>query len=319
MSSEKRLKIGILGGWDIARKAYYPLLPSWPGVDVVGAFSRTYETVDPVADRWRIPFRTTDLDALIEQGIDAAFILTSTDSHYDLAKILLNAGVDVYVEKPATESSQETQELADLAAEQDRIFMVAFNRRYAPLYVKAKEIFGERTIRQCIIQKHRSGLKDRDLAQTYLDDTVHQIDLLRYFCGEVTPQATYYQMEDDRLRNAVSVSTLESGGTGTILTSREAGMWTERVALHGEDLSVEVSAFRELRVRYPDYEEVYGADRAGRWMPQLEERGFVGEIEHFFDCVRSRHAPLSDGYDSVKTQVLLEALVETSIQTEQAG
>lgn len=314
MSEPRRLRVGILGGWDIARKAYFPVLPSWPDADVVGVFSRTEKTVTEVADRWRIAFRTTDINALIKQGVDAAFILTSTDSHFYLAKTLLEAGIDVFVEKPATESSQETRELSELAEARDRIFMVGFNRRYSPLYMRAKEIFAERIIRQCIIQKHRSGTKDRGLAQTYLDDTVHQIDLLRYFCGDVVPLATHYQMEDNRLRSAVSVTSLAAGGIGVVLTSREAGMWTERVSLHGDDLSVEVSAFRELRIRYPDYEEVYGADRAGRWMPQLEERGFIGEIQHFFECARTRERPRSDGYDSVKTQQLLEGLVEKAVQ-----
>jgi virulence factor len=316
MSKRNKIRIGILGGWDIARKAYFPLLPSWPGVDVIGVFSRTEKTASEVADRWQIDYRTNNIDALITQGIDAAFILTSTDSHYYLSKKLLESGIDVYVEKPATQSSGETQELADLAAYKKQIFMVGFNRRYSPLYIKAKEIFGNRKIRQCIVQKHRSGTKIRDLAQTYLDDTVHQIDLLRFFCGEVEPVATYYQMEEGRLRSAMSVAELNSGGMGMVLTSREAGMWTERVSLHGGDLSVEVSAFRELRVRYPDSEEVYGADRAGRWMPQLEERGFVGEIEHFFECIRTRNTPMTDGYDSVKTQKLLEALIEKSIASK---
>jgi virulence factor len=316
MSKQNQIRIGILGGWDIARKAYFPILPSWPAVNVIGVYSRTDKTANEVADRWHIDYRTTDIEALINKGIDAAFILTSTDSHYYLAKKLLESDVDIYVEKPATQSSKETQALAELASDKKRIFMVGFNRRYSPLYIKAKEIFGNRKIRQCIVQKHRSGTKIRDLAHTYLDDTVHQIDLLRFFCGEVTPIATYYQIEDKKLRCSTSVAELESGGIGMVLTSREAGMWTERVSLHGGELSVEVNAFRELRIRHPDYEEVYGADRAGRWMPQLKERGFVGEIEHFFDCVVTRKRPQTDGYDSVKTQKLLEAFIEKSVESK---
>lgn len=317
MSELNNFRIGILGGWDIARKAYFPILPSWPRVEVVGVFSRTEKTVNEVANRWHIDYRTTSIDELIAKGIDAAFVLTSTDSHYFLVEKLLKAGIDVFVEKPATQSSEQTRQLASLAAQTKRILMVAFNRRYAPLYVKAKEIWGNRPIHKCIIQKHRSGTKERDLEQTYLDDTIHQIDLLRFFCGEVEPLSTYYQMMDNRFYSSASVTSLKSGGIGLVLTSREAGMWTEQVSLHGGNISLEVSAFRELRVRYPDHEEVYGADRAGRWMPQLEERGFVGEIRHFFECIVSRESPFTDGEDSVKTQELLEKLVKKSVRTSQ--
>ncbi len=77
----------------------------------------------------------------------------------------------------------------------------------------------------------------------------------------------------------------------------------------GEGLTVEVSAFRELRVKYGDREEVFGLDRPGRWMSELAERGFSGEIEHFFTCVRQRQQPQTDGYEAARTQELVEAMV----------
>ena len=58
-----------------------------------------------------------------------------------------------------------------------------------------------------------------------------------------------------------------------VLTSRQAGIWQERVYLHGGDFTVELHAFRQLRVRRSDDEQVIGEDRAGRWFPQLVERG----------------------------------------------
>jgi virulence factor len=282
---------------------------TWPGAEIAGIYSRTTDTVEKIGGYFNVDFRTNDLDALIAKKLDAVLVLTHTDSHFDLVRRLLNADIDVYVEKPATTASSATQELADLANAQERIFMVGFNRRYAPLFQKAKDIFGSNPIRLCMVEKHRSGIKPRDLFQTYLDDTVHQIDLLRYFCGDVQAIHTSCHLEEGKLRSAVSLTTLPSGGLGVVQTSREAGMWQERVTIHGGELTVEVSAFRELCVKYPDHEEVYGADRAGRWMPQLTERGFSGEIQHFFECVRTRQIPMTDGYDSVRTQRLLEDMV----------
>jgi predicted dehydrogenase len=50
-------------------------------------------------------------------------------------------------------------------------------------------------------------------------------------------------------------------------------------------------------------------DRPGRWVPELTERGFHDEIQHFFDCVRTRKQPMTDGYEAARTQELEEALV----------
>jgi len=302
-------KIAILGGGGIVRKAYLPLLVTWPGIDIVGLYSRTQKTVDEVLADWPIEFGTTRLEALLERQPEAAFVLTATPSHFDLARQMLEAGVDVYLEKPATETSSPARELADLARDRGRILMVAFNRRYALLYRQAREIFGERHIQFCTVEKHRPSAFHVSLFNNYIDDTIHQIDLLRYFCGEVRPVHTSYEMRGGRMVGALSVTEIEGGGLGLVSTSLAAGAWQERATLHGDGLTVEVSAFRELRVKYRDRQEVYGMDRPGRWLPELKERGFSGAIKHFFECAHTRQTPQTDGYEAVRTQELVEAMV----------
>jgi virulence factor len=306
--SVSRLPIAIFGAGGIAQKAYLPLLATWPDAHILGIYSRTRERLDQTLAAWPIEYGTTDLDALLDLLPTAAFVLTATPSHFELTKKLLEAGVDVYLEKPATTRADLTRRLANLAKEKGRILMVGFNRRYALLYKQAKAIFGLRHIQTCLIEKHRPETPHPTLAAQYLDDIIHQIDLMRFFCGDVTAVHTSYELKNDRLAGAVSIVALPGGGLGTILTSQQAGGWQEKVTLHGDGLTIEVSAFRELRVRYQDHEEIYGMDRPGRWVPELTERGFHDEIQHFFDCVRTREQPMTDGYEAARTQELEEAL-----------
>jgi len=303
------IKIAILGAGEIAQKVYLPLLLTWPTVEIVGLYSRSKETVDHIAMRWQLPFTTTSLDDLLERRPQAVFILTATPSHYELAMRALEAGLDVYVEKPATRSSVETLQLAGMAHTAGLIFMVGFNRRFAPLYLQAKEIFAGRHIQLCILEKHRTSPFHTSLFNNYLDDTIHQIDLLRFFCGNGIALHTSYEMRSGKLTGALSLVSLTGGGMGVVATSLLAGSWQERLSLHGDGLSAEVSAFRELRVKYQEREEVYGLDRPGRWMSDWEERGFVGEVRHFFDCISERKSPLTDGVESARTQELMEAMV----------
>jgi predicted dehydrogenase len=121
-------------------------------------------------------------------------------------------------------------------------------------------------------------------------------------------------MREGRVVNALSVLALPEGGQAVVLTCVQAGAWQERVSIHGSKLSVEVSAFRELRVKYPDHELVYGNDRPGTWTSELAERGFSGQIAHFFDCVRNRTQPDPDGYSAAKTQRLVEELTRKAGQ-----
>jgi virulence factor len=303
------MKIGIFGGGSIARKAYLPLLVTWSGIEIAGVYSRTTKTVDEICKNWPIDFGTTHISHLLERGIQAAFVLTSTPNHFETSRELLKAGIDVFVEKPATETSEQTRSLSDLARRNGLIFMVGFNRRYAPLYRQAKDLFHQRRIGFCIVEKHRTSAYHTSLFNNYLDDTIHQIDLLCYYSPDPRAVHTSCEMRAGKLIGATSSARLHDGGLGMVITCLQAGSWQERVTLHGEGLSIEVNAFRELRVKMEDHEEVYGNDRPGRWFPDLVERGFFGAVEHFFDCVRTRLEPETNGEEAVKSQEFMEKLV----------
>jgi virulence factor len=306
------MRIGIWGCGSIARKAYLPLLASWDNVEIAGVYSRSQKSVDEVCRKWHIGFGTTDVARLIDHGIQAAFVLTATPGHFDIVHALLSQGVDVFVEKPATQSSQQTQILADLARQNQRIFMVGFNRRFAPLYHLAKDRFAGRHIGFCTVEKHRSSAYHTSLFNNHLDDTIHQIDLLCFYSPN--PQAIYtsYEMKGGKLIGAASIAELNGGGIGMVLNSLQAGAWQERVTLIGEGLTIEVNAFRELRIKQGEREEVFGTDRPGRWFPELVERGFFGEIDHFFDCVKNRQEPETNGDEALRTQLFMEQLVKVS-------
>ncbi len=303
------LRIGILGSGNVVNKAYLPLLRTWPHTRIVGLYGRTNKKVEKICSDWQLEFGTTDLEALIEKKPDVAFVLTSRPSHESLVHKLLQSGIDVYVEKPATESSQTVYALANLAEERDLVLMVGFNRRYALLYRQAKEIFNQSPIQMCIVEKHRPSAYHTSLYNNYLEDTVHQIDLMRFFCGDVQALHTTFEMREGKLIGALSVAKPAEGGLAVVLTSLQAGSWQERVTLHGGSLTAEVTAFRELIVKHEDRLEVYGPDRPGRWIPDLVERGFYGAIDHFFHCVRERKTPQTDGYEGFRTQELVEAFV----------
>jgi len=306
------MKIAVIGAGGIAEKAYFPLLLKWPGVELTSLYSRTQATLDKVAAKWGIENTTTDLKAVLDTRPQAAFVVSSNTSHFDICKLLLENSVDVFVEKPLATSSAQAEELARLADNHRCVMAVAFNRRFALLYRQAQEIFGGRAVQTALFQKHRPVSPHVNLFNQYLDDTIHQIDLMRFYCGELQALSTHYTLQDGRLTGAVSTARTAGGGLVTLVNSLQAGAWQESVDLHGEGFSLHVDAFRELRVKYDDHEEVYGTDRAGKWVPELRERGFEGQVAHFLDCVQTRQTPLVNAWEAAKTQKLMEDLVLAS-------
>src|ERR1051326_6638252 len=64
--------------------------------------------------------------------VDAAIVVTPAQTHFPLCKEFLNAGKDVFVEKPITLIHQEAKELAELADRTKRILQVGHIFRFDP-------------------------------------------------------------------------------------------------------------------------------------------------------------------------------------------
>jgi virulence factor len=301
------MRVAIIGLGSIAHRAYLPMLTTWEGLELM-VCSRRQATLQRVQAEYRLPRGSTDLEEVLRWQPAAAVVLTPNDTHMALAARLLQGGVDVLVEKPPTLSSGEARDLATLADAQQRVLMVSYNRRYAPLHVQARAVWGGRTVGLCLMEKHRATAAHVNLSDNYVDDTIHIIDLLRFFCGEATAVRTAQQVRDGRLVGAVSVARLAGGGLGVVMTSLQAGQWTERYSLFGDQASMHVDAFSRVRLVTPQGEQMWRNDVRG-WMPVAEMRGFAAQVAHFFECVRTRQQPQTSGWEAYKTQVLLEEMV----------
>src|SRR6478752_3072861 len=69
-----------------------------------------------LATELRVPTVYTDFEKLLEhERPEVVHICTSPASHFTLARMALEAGANVYVEKPFTETSSQAKELIELA------------------------------------------------------------------------------------------------------------------------------------------------------------------------------------------------------------
>ncbi len=305
-------RIAIIGLGGIAQKAYLPLLTAREDVQLL-VHSRREDVVQETLRRYRLASGSTDFGKVLRWSPQAAFLLTPSPTHYDLAKALLEGGIDVFVEKPLTLHSQQALELSRLAEAKGRVLMVGFNRRFAPLHQQALRLWGGRAIGLCLLQKHRPDAAHDTLFGNYIDDTIHQIDLLRYYCGEATALVTHYRRQAGRMTNAISIARLAAGGFACILTSLQAGRWSETYTLHGDQATLHISAFLEARLHTSQDERVLRVDPMASWTPSLEIRGFAHEIDHFLECVDARAQPSTSGQEAWKTQLLLEEMVERGV------
>lgn len=308
-------RVAIIGLGSIAKMAYLPILTAWEGIELLFC-SRNPRSVEQLQSQYRVEKGATRLEKLLDWQPAAAFVLAATPAHAGIATQLLSAGVDVYLEKPAAANSQETRQLAELAAANQRVLMVGFNRRYAPLHRLARDVWGERPVSLALFEKHRASGFHPDLATHYTEEMVHIIDMLRFFCGEGQAIETRYQQQD-KLAWAASRVDLERGGYASLSASMKAGHWREHYALHGEGASLYVDAFARVELISSGERRVWEETYASSWKTTLEGRGFFREIAHFLDCVQTRAQPETSGWEALKTQELTDRLISLGRETPQ--
>ncbi|MFJ9949619.1 Gfo/Idh/MocA family protein [Kitasatospora sp. NPDC091207] len=294
------LPVGVIGLGDIAQKAYLPVLTALPGLDL-RLMTRDRAKLDRLGETHRIApeHRFTDLGALIDSGIRAAFVHAATDQHVPIVEQLLTAGVDVYVDKPLDYTLDGSRRLVELADRTGRSLMVGFNRRYAPGYVQAKE----RPRDLIILQKNREGLPEAPRPMVF-DDFIHVVDVLRFLVpGEIEHVDVRSRVRDGLVEHVV-LTLAGEGFTALGIMNRVSGSTEEILQVSGGDSKREVHNLADVI----DHRGQPTVRRRGDWVPVARQRGIEQVVLTFLDAVRTGKA--IDAHDALRTHELCELIVE---------
>lgn len=81
-----------------------------------------------------------EFEQVLDSGVSAVAIASPAETHYDLARRALEAGKDVFVEKPLALTAHHGTQLLNLAEDGGRILMVGHVLEYHPGVLKLREI-----------------------------------------------------------------------------------------------------------------------------------------------------------------------------------
>jgi virulence factor len=298
-------RIGMVGLGNIAQKAYLPILSKETNWEFVGAFTPNKEKRQMICKQYRIE-EFSSVSAVAD-ACDAVFVHSSTATHFEVISSLLLKGKHVYVDKPLAATLEEAERLVELQHSSGCKLMVGFNRRFAPMYVKAKEQSGE--LAWAKFEKHRSNsVGPHDVEFTMLDDYLHLVDTVRWLAdGELSlVHGTVNQNEKKEMVFAQHSFRNKEGLSLTTAMHRNAGTGLEQLEL--------VTNGAIIRVKNMNTTEVEAGDSIttsypGSWDSTLKQRGFEDAIHHFVHCVDNDLKPAVDGEEALKSQQLLMKLV----------
>jgi len=108
---------------------------------VLGACAERGVPVASFSKNNNIPLGTTDYHEILKDpNIDAVIIATRHDKHAQIASDALLAQKHIYLEKPLALTTEELNSLNNIVTQVDKrpVFMVGYNRRYAPITAELK-------------------------------------------------------------------------------------------------------------------------------------------------------------------------------------
>lgn len=130
-------RIGLLGAGSHSSQNHGPAWRDYaarhPGtVELVSVCDLDAGRAREYADRFGFSGACTDLQQLLDAGLDGLVAVTPMEQTEALATRILQAGVPVVIEKPPGVGVDGAQRLLRVAEQTQTPHMVSFNRRFAP-------------------------------------------------------------------------------------------------------------------------------------------------------------------------------------------
>lgn len=342
MNSSIRLAISGLG---LVGKRHASAIAQVQGVELVAVADPQESGLNAARDLGVACFNSVE-ELLTRTDVDGMVLATPTPLHVEQAKSCIKHACPVLVEKPIGTSSSEAQALVGHALETGVPLLVGHHRRYNPLIQRAKEVIEEGVIGRvravhgtCWFYKpdhyfDEAPWRKKTGAGPISVNLVHDIDLIRYLCGEIiavnavsAASARGFDNEDV----ASALLEFENGAVGSItvsdsivspwsweLTARENPRYAPTAehcyTIGGSDGSLSLP---DLRVwAHDDQQQDWWKPIAARSLVRDSSDPLVSQMIHFRDVITGKAEPIVSGIEGYKTLQVIEA-IQVSSQVRQ--
>jgi predicted dehydrogenase len=264
--------------------------------------------------------------------VDAVVIATPATTHYSLAKVCLEAGKHIFVEKPLAMSVLEADELVQLATSQQRILMLGDTFLYNGAVRYLKKLLAEGQLGEIYyIYCQRMNLGQiRTDVNAWWNLAPHDIAILLYLMDWELPASIsargvdYVQpgIEDvvfatltwpSRVTAHIQVSWLDPSKTRkvTVVGNRKMVVYDDvaddKIAVI--DKGIDRIPYAGEKMHYDHFTNYQLLHRTGDiLLPRINfQEPLRVEITHFLDCLRTGEQPLTGSRHGRSAVTILEA------------
>jgi len=220
-----RLRVASIGCGNYGSSAIMPHLSGREDIELVEVVTQSGLSAANAAKKHGFARMSTDTQGILsDESIEVVLILTRHSSHADLVCDALRAGKAVFVEKPLAIDEAQLARVADAVIESgnDRL-MVGFNRRFAPLLVSLKQLWGERIGPHVVQYRVNAGKVDpkswyadaEGQGSRFVGEGGHFIDTVSWWMGTDPTEVTTARTPDDA-DNLIVTLRYPDGSTGVV-------------------------------------------------------------------------------------------------------
>jgi len=335
-----RVRIGFIGAGRHATRVHYPSLISFPDVELKAICDLDEERLRLAGDRYEIDYRFKDYrDMLDSVSLDAVYVVMApiptgfyagAEPMISIVIECLKRGLHVFIEKPPGVSSSETRRMAEAAKRYECKSMVGFNRRFVPVFRKAKAIVEEYgLITHGMAVFHKNALNEPQpwgSVSHLVADVIHAVDALRFMGGEPVKVASYISsFYVDYPNNFNALVIFDNGCIGHLCSNYSSGGRVHYFEMHSKGVYAMVDLpldppekqlayiLREGRT-YGEMEVIRNLDLVGGVRDLYVTYGFFQENRHFIDCIKMDLEPETNFEDAVKTMELVEFIASSTMK-----
>lgn len=251
-------------------------------------------------------------------GFNGFTVATPPESHYEIGKLILEAGFPVLIEKPMTLDVEESKQLVELADRKGLPLMVGHVLLFHPAIRKIKSMIQEGKIGNLqYLYSNRLNLgRVRTEENVFWSFAPHDISIFQYFVEKTPtdifangssfisdniPDTTIMMMEyPDNITGHIFVSWLHPFKEHRLVVIGSKGMITFVDSEEGKPLKYHNKSVK-LENGKPQYsdgnEEIISYENT---MP------LTNELSYFIDCTTGKLPQISDGNNGVEVLQILQ-------------
>jgi len=255
--------LGFIGAGNYASRVLIPAFKAagavFHGIASSGGVSAAY-----AGRKFGFTKATTDTGALLaDPAINTVVITTRHNSHARLVCQALQAGKNVFVEKPLCMSISELEEIEEVYSALNTqhsalpLLMVGFNRRFAPQVQKMKSLLAGVQQPKAFVMTVNAGAIPADHwtqdakvgGGRIIGEACHFIDLLRYLTGHAIVDSHVAAMESATADSVSIQLRFHDGSTGTVhyLANGSKAFPKERLEVFTAGRILQLDNFRRLK------------------------------------------------------------------------